>query len=196
MANRFIGGTLPYVPGVPTTWYQPFDPVVIPGDPDPFTPGIITDPGDPSQWDPWITIPGTGGIGGVGICPPGMSCLGVSPLGVCIGGCVPGVIGDGDERAIGPPLEDRPPVTAKPGAFAPVNGCCPSGYHLNKSAYWRMENGQHVYIMPQTRCVRNRRRNPLNPRAADRAIGRLRSASAFGKYLAKVTLPPKGTKKR
>jgi len=49
---------------------------------------------------------------------------------------------------------------------------CPSGYHPNKSAYYTRQGR----VEAGSRCVRNRRRNPLNPRALDRSMGRLASA--------------------
>ncbi|MEJ2218868.1 MAG: hypothetical protein P8099_19970 [Gemmatimonadota bacterium] len=57
---------------------------------------------------------------------------------------------------------------------AAANGAgCPKGHRLNKSGYW-LKSGE--YVAPGTRCVKSRRRNPANPRALDRAIGRLNSA--------------------
>ena len=53
------------------------------------------------------------------------------------------------------------------------NGACPVGRHLNKSSYF-LNDG--TFIQKGSRCVKNRRRNPLNPRAASRAISRLESA--------------------
>ncbi|NIP95040.1 MAG: hypothetical protein GWO24_16970 [Akkermansiaceae bacterium] len=50
---------------------------------------------------------------------------------------------------------------------------CPSGYHPNKSSYFLRDG---TFIARGTKCVKNRRRNPANPRALDRAIGRLNSA--------------------
>jgi len=52
-------------------------------------------------------------------------------------------------RAIGPTR----------GSVAPVNGCCPKGYHMEKSG--------------KPYCVRNRRRNVGNARALRRAISRV-----------------------
>lgn len=61
-----------------------------------------------------------------------------------------------------------------------VQGTCPPGYHLNKTTYMTRQG-----IVPQgTRCVRNRRMNPTNPRALARAIRRgdafVRLAKSFG----------------
>lgn len=60
----------------------------------------------------------------------------------------------------------------------------PKGYHVNKTGYF-LKTGE--YIPPGTRWVRDRKRNPLNPRAWDRAYGRLKSANNFKKRMAKVT---------
>jgi len=60
-------------------------------------------------------------------------------------------------------------------------GCCPSGYHWNKSTYWTQMQG---VIQKGTRCVKNRRMNPLNPRALARGIRRgqgfMKFAAAYG----------------
>jgi len=45
------------------------------------------------------------------------------------------------------------------GSIVPVNGCCPKGYHMEKSG--------------KPYCVRNRRRNVGNARALRRAISRV-----------------------
>lgn len=49
---------------------------------------------------------------------------------------------------------------------------CPSGYHPNKTGYMTRDG----WVEKGSKCVRNRKRNPLNPRALDRSMGRLRSA--------------------
>lgn len=51
------------------------------------------------------------------------------------------------------------PGGATRGSVAPQNGCCPKGYHMEKSG--------------KPYCVRNRRRNVANPRALRRAISRV-----------------------
>lgn len=61
-------------------------------------------------------------------------------------------------------------------AAGPQNGSAPvvpSGYHLNKTGYF-LKDG--TYVAPRSRYVKNRRRNPLNPRALSRALSRLDSA--------------------
>lgn len=47
---------------------------------------------------------------------------------------------------------------------------CPKGFHANKAAYF-LRDGTFVDV--GMRCVKNRRRNPLNPRALRRAVGRV-----------------------
>jgi len=60
---------------------------------------------------------------------------------------------------------------------------CPSGFHPNKSTYWTQSEGT---VMEGTKCVRNRRRNPLNPRAARRSMSRLVALSGEMKRLEKT----------
>lgn len=64
----------------------------------------------------------------------------------------------------------------------------PSGYHVNKSSYW-LKDG--TFIPKGTRWVRNRRRNPLNPRALDRAMGRISSAKNAASKLGRITIRKK-----
>lgn len=65
----------------------------------------------------------------------------------------------------------------------------PQGYHLNKSGYWRGAGGVNPQWIPKESIfVKNRKRNPLNPRAFDRAFGRIKSAKNFGKKLGRVTI--------
>lgn len=70
---------------------------------------------------------------------------------------------------------------SKPGtAVAKAGSCAPSGYHWNKSGYWKNESGLlpgASWQEPGTVLVRNRKRNPFNPRAASRAMSRLASLS-------------------
>lgn len=77
-----------------------------------------------------------------------------------------------------------------PGGVEPfgmaVNGMgCATGHHPNKSDYF-LKDG--TFIQKGTRCVKNRRRNPLNARAADRAISRIESAKRATKRLSRVTV--------
>ena len=77
-------------------------------------------------------------------------------------------------------MQDAPPVGA------------PSGYHVNKTAYWRHdEAGEWQFIPAESRWVKNRRRNPLNPRAASRAIGRLESLKKATARFSRITIRKK-----
>lgn len=62
---------------------------------------------------------------------------------------------------------------------------CPSGFHPNKSSYF-LKDG--TFVAEGSRCVKNRRKNPLNPRAASRAISRLESAKKATKRLDRVSI--------
>ena len=65
------------------------------------------------------------------------------------------------------------------------NGACASGFHLNKAAY-TLKSGQR--IEKGTVCVKNRRRNPLNARAASNAIRRLEGARKAVKNIQRVSI--------
>lgn len=97
-----------------------------------------------------VTIPGVGTVsggtgGGITIAPPGS---GFGP------GFGP-VVGGGSSTA---PLA--------PGACVPGM----RGVRTNKTGYF-LRSGQ--YVPPGTKCVKSRRRNPLNPRALSKAMGRV-----------------------
>lgn len=62
---------------------------------------------------------------------------------------------------------------------------CAKGYHYNKTGYYTKRYG---YIERGTVCVKNRRRNPLNPRAASRAMARLSSAKKATSFLGRVSI--------
>lgn len=64
-----------------------------------------------------------------------------------------------------------------------VSVACPSGYHANKADYY-LKDGS--YVAKGTRCVKNRRRNPMNPRAMSRAISRIDSGKRFQHTLAGI----------
>ena len=159
----------------------------------PSTPIAFT-PGRLSRLDPGAGggsgLPGLGG----GCCGPGRDCLGVC-VGLpfvgpkCIGSCksvgqlIP-LVPIGPRAPVVPiPQEEFPRVPGL-GEVPSLGGCppragaaagvqCPSGCHPNKSDYF-LRSGE--FVPARSRCVRNRRRNPLNPRALDRAISRIGSA--------------------
>ena len=74
---------------------------------------------------------------------------------------------------------------------------CPQGYKPNKSGYYRRIKtpydpvGQVYYIQPGSRCVKIRRRNAANPRAADRAVSRIQSAKRFATKMNRITVRKK-----
>ncbi len=68
---------------------------------------------------------------------------------------------------------------------APANGKCMGGFHLNKASYF-LKNGTR--IEKGTVCVKNRRRNALNDRAASNAIKRLEGARKAIKNIQRVTI--------
>lgn len=59
------------------------------------------------------------------------------------------------------------------------------GYHLNKTDY-HLKDG--TFVPKQSVWVKNRRRNPLNPRALDRAMGRITSAKNAAGKLSRITI--------
>lgn len=61
----------------------------------------------------------------------------------------------------------------------------PKGYRLNKSGYW-LKSGE--YVQPESRYVKIRRRNPMNPKALDRAITRITSAKRASKKIGRITV--------
>ena len=68
-----------------------------------------------------------------------------------------------------------------------TNGAGPPGpgYHVNKSDYF-LKDG--TFIPKGSTWVKNRRRNPLNPRALSRAMSRLTSAKNAAKALGRITI--------
>ncbi len=65
------------------------------------------------------------------------------------------------------------------------SGVAPSGFHLNKSDYFLRDG---TFVAKGTRLVKNRRRNPLNARAASRAISRLESAKKATARINRVSI--------
>lgn len=135
------------------------------------------------------TIPTTFGSGGVGPGSPGR-------------GAPAPTWGRGIN--INPPFGGPPgmgitpiqaPATQLP---ATVPSATMGGYHVNKTGYWvkvrdQMGNwgGQWQRIEAGTKWVKNRRRNPLNPRAASRAISRITSAKKATAMLGRVSIRKK-----
>jgi len=68
----------------------------------------------------------------------------------------------------------------------------PRGFHLNKTGYFLTSPAEFgTFVEPFSRFVRNRRRNPGNMRAADRAISRIESAKRMAKRLSRITVRKK-----
>lgn len=90
-------------------------------------------------------------------------------------------------RTPAPPTANTPIVAG----YVPGSAVCPTGHHLNKTRYLTRQG----VVEPGTRCVKNRRMNPTNPRALVRAIRRgdrfVALAKSFG-----MGAPAKGLKKR
>jgi len=67
-------------------------------------------------------------------------------------------------------------------------GIAPTGFHLNRTSYF-LQTGE--FVEKGSRFVRNRRRNPGNMRAADRAISRIESAKRMARRLSRITVRDK-----
>lgn len=67
-------------------------------------------------------------------------------------------------------------------APVPMTGSS-GGYHLNKSDYFLRDG---TFVPKGTRWVKNRRRNPLNPRALSRAIARVDSGKTWQSKLREI----------
>jgi hypothetical protein len=91
----------------------------------------------------------------------------------------------------------KPSQTDMSGLTTPPPG---PGYRPNRSGYWRRDprdasGNTAIWIPPRSIWVKSRRRNPLNPRAADRAISRLTSAKRAATKLNQITIrKPKCTR--
>jgi hypothetical protein len=106
-------------------------------------------------------VQGTPGFSGVSIGGPGGVRVGTStPAPVLIKSAAPG----------GAPYQGAPYSPALTQSIA--NCKTLAGYHLNRHAYYDAKGYHGV----GTVCVKNRRRNPLNPRALSRAMSRVKSA--------------------
>lgn len=72
--------------------------------------------------------------------------------------------------------DQQPTVTKEQRArqtAAELGLACPQGFRPNKSDYFLSDG---TFVEAGSRCVKVRRRNPLNPRAASRAISRIQGA--------------------
>jgi hypothetical protein len=79
------------------------------------------------------------------------------------------------------------PAQAQPGTQLACGA--PQGTHVNKTSYFRRDgSGNAMYVQKGTACVRNRRMNPLNPRALSRAMTRITSAKRAASCLGRITI--------
>jgi len=68
-------------------------------------------------------------------------------------------------------------------------GLPPTGFHINRTGYFLTNAAEFgTFVAPGSRFVRNRRRNPGNMRAADRAITRIEQAKRMAKRLSRITV--------
>lgn len=75
------------------------------------------------------------------------------------------------------------------GTFQSLNGGPPpAGYRYNKTSYFLRDG---TFVPAGTKIVKIRRRNPLNPRALDRAMGRLTSAKRAAKKIGRISIRKK-----
>ena len=75
----------------------------------------------------------------------------------------------------------------------PANSPQPSGYHANKSAYF-LQDG--TFIPKGSIWVKNRRRNPLNPRALSSSMARITSFKGAASKAGLITIRKPGCKKK
>lgn len=126
------------------------------------------------------------GIFGGGGSQPAPQPQGPATTGTATGGCI-NVGGfswcGGVSAGPGSGFQSNTPVQSAPQIPA---GVSPRGYHPNKTGYWTSQG----YVPKGTKMVRNRRRNPLNPRALSRSLSRItgfdRATRSVEKRLAKV----------
>jgi hypothetical protein len=70
-----------------------------------------------------------------------------------------------------------------PGFGANGSGC-ESGFRPNKTSYF-LKDG--TFVEAGSRCVRRRQRNPLNPKAMSRAIGRIDGGKRFQNRMSQIS---------
>lgn len=168
--------------------------ILFPGDARINIPGASTLPSLPRGvpiGSAGIAMPGTGFGGGgrpgptmgpAGPCPPGQSrgfnppFLGPPGVGVDLPFLGRYSLGES------PMAQDQFQVTTAMLAGKPTGW---PGYHWNKSSYFLMSG---EYVPAGTRAVRNRRRNPCNPRAVSRALSRVKSAKRFAASISHVSI--------
>jgi len=80
-------------------------------------------------------------------------------------------------------------------ACPPTSGMGCPGFHKNKSGHWTASG----FVAKGTKWVKNRRMNPLNPRAARRSIRRLQGTAAFARamgFKGDIVIKPPTTRRR
>lgn len=116
---------------------------------------------------PQVATPGFPGPGR-GRRPPAINPPFGGPPGVGVG--IPGLFGRA-RAGVGEQLQV--PQTRNGAPPAGMKLACPSGFRPNKTSYF-LKDG--TFVPEGSKCVKIRRRNPMNPKALDRAISRMNSA--------------------
>ena len=96
---------------------------------------------------------------------------------------VPGVIGIGQRLMPGGQTGYEPIAPAADGKIG-----SPAGYHVNESDYF-LKDG--TFVPAGSRWVKNRKRNPLNPQAASKAIGRIEQLKRATDRFKRITIKKK-----
>lgn len=66
--------------------------------------------------------------------------------------------------------------------------CTLPGHHMNRTRYAVVNKGDPYVVEKGTKCVKNRRRNALNPRALNRAVSRVAAAKKYAKMLDRIEI--------
>lgn len=109
------------------------------------------------------------------------------PAGLLGAGAVGGPFMLASGNSLAPPSPGTATQLLRNAGITHAGGNYP-GYHLNKTGYW--VNGSDLipgahYVAPGTKWVKNRKRNPFNPKAASRSMSRLSSLHKGMKSLEK-----------
>jgi len=116
-----------------------------------------------------------------GFCAPG---VGIGPLKIPLTGQLPCLgIQPGPDPVNGMNGMNGDPMAMRAGT---ASGW--PGYHWNKSDYF-LRSGE--FVPAGSKSVKNRRRNPMNPRATSNAITRVKGAKRFAASLSNITIRKK-----
>lgn len=137
-------------------------------------PGVVP---IPTSLGPVSSGPGIAtGSGTSGSGTAGAGCLTILGQQVCLGGSLGGgsafSTGGGTAGSLpggGAGIATLPPVVATMPASGAGAICTVKGHHLNRRGYYTHQG----YVAPHSKCVKNRRRNSLNPHALARSMHRL-----------------------